>query len=74
MTKNMGFIDRIIRTTLAAAFIVMIIMGVLNGIIAIILGVLAVVFIFTSVIGHCPLYTIINVNTLPKKKNRKNIL
>ena len=56
MKKNMGTIDRIIRILLAIVVIILYITGSITGIAAIILGILAFVFIVTSLIGFCPLY------------------
>lgn len=67
MTKNMGSIDRIIR--LSAAIIIALLIGtqVLTGTAAIILGILAVVFVVTSAVSFCPLYVPFKFST--KKKN-----
>ncbi len=56
MTKNMGTADRIIRFVFAVAVAILYFAGVISGTLAIILGVLAVVFLLTSVLGFCPLY------------------
>jgi len=42
--------------------------GSITGIAAIVLGVLAVVFIITSLIGFCPLYVPLNISTIGKSK------
>lgn len=67
MTKNMGSVDRIIR--LSAAIIIALLIGtqVLTGTAAIILGILAVVFVLTSAVSFCPLYVPFKFST--KKKN-----
>lgn len=67
MTKNMGSADRIIR--LSAAIIIAILIGaqVLTGTAAIILGILAVVFVVTSAVSFCPLYVPFKFST--KKKS-----
>lgn len=67
MTKNMGSIDRIIR--LAAAIIIALLIGTqaITGLAAIILGILAVVFVITSAVSFCPLYVPFKIST--KKKN-----
>jgi hypothetical protein len=66
MNKNMGVIDRIIRILIAATIGVLIALGQLTGIAAIILGVLAVVFVLTSLVGTCPIYLPFGIST--KKK------
>ncbi|HEY9035220.1 MAG TPA: DUF2892 domain-containing protein [Pseudomonadales bacterium] len=56
MNKNMGTIDRTIRVLIALIMAALIISGQLGGTVAIIAGILAGVFLLTSVISFCPLY------------------
>jgi hypothetical protein len=42
--------------------------GSITGVAAIILGILAVVFIITSLIGFCPLYVPFKISTISKSK------
>lgn len=65
MKKNMGSLDRIIRTILAIVFVVLYFSGTVTGTWGIVLLVLAGVFILTSLIGMCPLYAIVGMNTCP---------
>jgi hypothetical protein len=66
MKKNMGTIDRIIRILLAIVVIVLYLNGSITGVAAIILGILALVFILTSLIGFCPLYMPLKISTIKK--------
>jgi len=66
MKKNMGLIDRIIRVLLAALVAVLYFAGQLTGMAAIILGIIAVIFIITSAIGFCPLYVPFKLSTMKK--------
>lgn len=68
MKINMGIADRVIRVILAIVVAVLIYMGTLSGTAAIILGVIAGVFLLTSLVGSCGLYTLVGVNTCPAKK------
>ena len=68
MKKNMGTIDRVIRVLLAIVVIVLYLTGSITGIAAIILGILAAVFVLTSLIGFCPLYTPFKISTIGKAK------
>ncbi len=52
----MGTIDRIIRTALAVLVGVLWYSGQISGTVAIVLGILAIVFLLTSLISFCPLY------------------
>jgi K+-transporting ATPase A subunit len=63
MKKNMGKADRGIRFLLAAIFIGLYLGGVVTGTLGIVLVVLAVVFVGTSFISFCPLYTALGLNT-----------
>ncbi|MDH7515334.1 MAG: DUF2892 domain-containing protein [Bacteroidota bacterium] len=56
LVKNMGTLDRIIRLAIAVVIVILFFNGNLSGSLAVILGILAVIFIVTSVIGFCPLY------------------
>lgn len=68
MPKNMGTVDKLIRIALAIVVVVLFAAGQLSGVAAIILGVLAVVFVATSVVGTCPLYLPFKIDTRGKKK------
>lgn len=66
MKKNMGTIDRIIRVILAIVVGVLYYTGQITGTAAIILGILALVFVITSAFGFCPLYVPIKLSTIKK--------
>lgn len=68
MKKNMGNVDRIIRVVLAAVFAYLYLSGVVTGTFGIILVVLGGVFLATTAIGFCPLYTLVGLNTCQKKE------
>lgn len=68
MKKNMGNADRIIRILLAAVFGYFYFAGVITGIAGIILVILGGVFILTSLVGFCPLYSLFGFNTCGMKK------
>ena len=64
--KNMGTLDRTIRVAFAVLIAVLYFSGNLSGLTATILCILAVVFVVTSFIGFCPLYTVIGLSTCKK--------
>lgn len=68
MKKNMGAADRIIRVMLAAVFGYLYFSGVVTGIAGLLLVILGSVFVITSLIGYCPLYTLFGLNTCQMKK------
>lgn len=68
MKKNMGTADRVIRILLAVVVIGLYYTNVISGTLAIILLVLAGVFILTSFISFCPLYAPFGLSTCPRKQ------
>lgn len=66
MKKNMGSADRAIRVLIAALLGVLIFAGQIVGVTAIILGILAIVFLLTSAVGFCPLYVPLKRSTIKK--------
>lgn len=68
MKKNMGNIDRIIRILVAIVIAVLFFTNVISGTLGIVLLVLAGVFVLTSLVSFCPLYTLVGINTCPKDK------
>ncbi len=63
MRKNMGTIDRVIRTLLAVVIIVLYLTNSISGVLAIVLGIVAVVFLLTSLVGVCPAYSPLGIST-----------
>lgn len=68
MKKNMGSADKIIRVIIAALIAVLYLTGVLKGTPGLILLIVAIVFVVTSLIGFCPIYTLFGFNTGKKEK------
>ncbi|MFH6967201.1 DUF2892 domain-containing protein [Flavobacterium sp. FlaQc-28] len=68
MKKNMGTADKAIRILIAVVIGVLYFTNAISGILAIVLGILAVVFVLTSFISFCPLYLPFGINTFKKKK------
>lgn len=70
MKPNMGSIDRIIRIMIAAIFAILYFSNVITGTIGIILLVVSAVFLLTSFLNFCPLYSILGIST--RKKTGKS--
>ena len=68
MKKNMGEADRIIRLIIAAVIAFLYFNATINGILGIVLLIVAVVFALTSFVSICPLYSILGFNTCSLKK------
>lgn len=63
MVKNMGTVDRVVRIGFALIVAVLYVAGLITGWLALILGVLALVFLVTGIVGFCPLYLPFNFST-----------
>lgn len=68
MKKNMGSADKISRIIAAIAIGVLYFTNAIEGTAAIVLGALAIVFLLTSFISFCPLYSPFGINTCKKKE------
>ncbi|MGB2906038.1 MAG: DUF2892 domain-containing protein [Candidatus Aminicenantaceae bacterium] len=66
MKQNMGKTDRVLRTVLAVIVAVLYFSKQLTGLAAIILGLFAIVFLVTSVLGFCPLYVPLGISSIKK--------
>lgn len=70
MKTNMGTTDRVIRTLIALAIITFYVLGYISGTWAIVLLIISGIFILTSLIGICPLYSLFGIRTNhPKMKS-----
>lgn len=63
MKKNMGTIDRVIRILVALVVLILYFTNVITGTLAVVLLILAAVFVVTSFIGFCPLYVLFGFNS-----------
>lgn len=68
MKKNMGTVDRFVRILLAAVVAILYFNNTITGTLGIVLMVLAGVFVLTSIVSFCPLYSIVGLNTCSTKK------
>jgi hypothetical protein len=67
MKKNMGTTDKVIRILVAVIILVLYFTNVISGTLAVILLILAGVFVVTSLLGFCPLYLPLGLNTKKKE-------
>ena len=68
MKKNMGMTDRIIRSVVAVVIVALYFTGLVTGTLGIVLLVAGGIFLATSFVSFCPLYTLIGVNTCSIKQ------
>ncbi len=67
MKANMSAADRAIRLLIVAIIALLYFTDTISGTLAIILGILAIVFAFTSFTGFCPIYYSLKTGTIRKK-------
>ncbi len=67
MTVNMGQADRFIRPVIAIVLIALYFTGTVSGTLGIIALVVAGIFLLTSVVGMCPLYSLFGISTCKVK-------
>jgi hypothetical protein len=68
MKNNLGTVDRVIRLLVSAVIIILYATNVICGIWGIILLIIAGLFLVTAVIGFCPGYEPLKINTAGKKE------
>jgi hypothetical protein len=66
MKKNIGIIDKFIRVLLAVIVAALYFTHVISGTLALILLVIAGIFIVTSLVGFCPIYWPFKISTNKK--------
>ncbi|MCU0243249.1 MAG: DUF2892 domain-containing protein [Acidobacteria bacterium] len=69
MKTNMGGLDRTLRLAAAAVIAVLLILHAVTGTLAVVLAVLAAIFVITTLVGVCPAYVPFGLST--KKKDGK---
>ena len=66
MKMNMGTADKLIRIVVALVLALLVYTGKVEGTAAIVLEVLAGVFVLTSLVSFCPLYLPFKISTCKK--------
>ncbi len=67
MKKNVGSIDKAIRILIALVIVVLAFTNVIAGILAIVLLVLAGIFVLTSLISFCPIWKVLGISSIKKQ-------
>lgn len=68
MKTNMGSADRMVRLLAAVLLTVLYLTKIVTGTPGIIILVVAGVFLLTSLVRFCPLYTLLGINTCGTRK------
>ncbi len=63
MKMNMGVVDRIVRLIIVVIIAAAYYAKMLSGVWAIVLGIVAVAFLITGLVGWCPLYAPFGLST-----------
>jgi K+-transporting ATPase A subunit len=71
MKKNMGSKDKVIRISVAVLIALLYFGGIITGTLGMVLMVIATVFVLTSLVGFCPLYTLLEINSCPRQPSGK---
>ena len=66
MKQNESNVDRIIRAVAGVVLIFLGFSGVFGGWLAVLVGVLGAVLLFTGVLGFCPIYAALKIGTIKK--------
>lgn len=72
MKANMGTGDRIIRIVVAAIIFILYSTDTITGTFGIILLILAGIFVLTSFVSFCPLYTLFGFNSKSKRQKTQD--
>lgn len=73
MKYNMGFADRFTRVLIAVVIVVLYFTHTITGPLAYILMGVGLVFLLTSLVGSCPLYSLFGIKTCSTGKAHKNL-
>ena len=68
MKRNMGNTDRIIRILFAVVVAGLFFTNVIGGVLAIVLGAVAGIFLLTSLVNFCPLYAVFGISSCKVEK------
>jgi hypothetical protein len=63
LKKNMGTVDRVIRILIAIGIGLLYFTGRISGTLAIVLGAFAVVFLLSSFVAWCPIYSPLGISS-----------
>ena len=73
MKRNMGSGDKFLRVSFAVLIGLLFSSGVITGTLGVVLLIVAGILILTSLVGFCPLYALLGVNTRGPKKTKPQV-
>jgi len=66
MKRNLGKFDRLVRMTIAAFLILVVLSNYVLGAWAVVSVIVALVLFGTAIFGYCPIYSILKISSLKK--------
>ena len=66
MKKNMGSLDRGIRLAIVLALTALYLSGLIDGLVLTVASVVSLIFLLTTTVGVCPLYSLLGISTCPR--------
>lgn len=70
MKQNMGGTDKLIRVLVALAAGLLVYFNVVEDILAYVLLAIAAIFVLTSLVGFCPLYGVLGIDSCSKRSKK----
>ncbi|NOU58999.1 YgaP family membrane protein [Marinifilum caeruleilacunae] len=67
MKKNMGTLDRVLRVIVSVTLAILYFTDIITGTLGLIVFIFACVMFLTSLVGNCPPYTLMGINTCKVK-------
>ncbi len=64
----MGTADKVIRIIVALIIAGLYLFNIISGTLAVVLLIVAAIFLLTSIFSFCPLYTLFGISTAPSDK------
>jgi len=71
MQVNMGTVDRVIRIVVGIVLLYAGAAGMISGILMYLAILFGLILLVTSVVGYCPLYSVLKTSTAPKTEATK---
>jgi Protein of unknown function (DUF2892) len=71
MKTNIGVFDRLLRMSMAVTALILYFKGIVSGPPGLIMIAIAMVLAFTSLVGLCPIYSLLGMSTCFRKKASK---
>jgi hypothetical protein len=68
MKRNVGSVDKVIRTLIALVIVILAFTKVITGVLAILLLVLAGILVLTSLISFCPIWRVLGISSAKKQE------